>query len=300
MTVHEKLRVTPCADELALRRMFVSVQIAKAGIGATLALLFAVLVGRPDMAEALAFAGLIAPAVLAALAFTPIPLAVLEQAALAIFAGLIGYLAALTGGVSSPLIVWLVLVPAEAALAGGRPAVVRAACAAAIALFVVACVQALNLLPTSRLPFPVWEIYAVSIFAAVMQAGLIASAAQDRQRAADLAAAEGAAMYRFLADNAMDLITRHSADGRIRFASPAAAGLLGRQPETLNGPGAGGAGASRRPARDPGGLHGSELFRTCRAAPRSVSSAPTAHSCGPRSAAARQRPPRARPATSSR
>ena len=28
-------------------------------------------------------------------------------------------------------------------------------------------------------------------------------------------------MYRFLADNAMDLITRHSPDGRIRFASPA-------------------------------------------------------------------------------
>jgi PAS domain-containing protein len=33
-------------------------------------------------------------------------------------------------------------------------------------------------------------------------------------------------MYRFLADNAMDLITRHSADGRIRFASPSALALL--------------------------------------------------------------------------
>ena len=123
MAVHEKLRVTPSADELALRRMFVSIQIAKAGIGAALALLFAALIGRPDMAEALAFAGLLAPAALAALAFTRIPLAILEQAALAVFASLIGYLAALTGGVSSPLIVWLVLVPAEAALAGGRPAV---------------------------------------------------------------------------------------------------------------------------------------------------------------------------------
>jgi cell cycle sensor histidine kinase DivJ len=49
---------------------------------------------------------------------------------------------------------------------------------------------------------------------ALMQAVLIAVAAQDRQRAADAAAAEGAAMYRFLADNAMDIITRHSCDGR--------------------------------------------------------------------------------------
>jgi cell cycle sensor histidine kinase DivJ len=64
---------------------------------------------------------------------------------------------------------------------------------------------------------------------------LIAVAAQDRQRAADAAAAQGAAMYRFLADNAMDLITRHSSDGRIRFASPATLTLLGRSPEELAG-----------------------------------------------------------------
>jgi cell cycle sensor histidine kinase DivJ len=236
MAVHEKLRATLSADEAALRRLFVSIQIAKAGIGAALVLLFAALVGRPDLAEVLAFAGLLAPAALAGLAaFTAAPLSVLEQVALTIFAGLIGYLAALTGGVSSPLIVWLVLVPAEAALAGGRPAVARAAAAAAIALIAVACVQALDVLPVSHLPFPAWQIYGVSIFAAVVQAGLIASAAQDRQRAADLAAAEGATMYRFLADNAMDLITRHGSDGRIRFASPSAQSLLGCSPDTLVG-----------------------------------------------------------------
>jgi len=169
------------------------------------------------------------------LAFTPLPLSLLEQAALAVFAGLIGYLAVLTGGVASPLIVWLVLVPAEAALAGGRPAVLRAAAASAVALAAVAAIQGLGWLPVSRLPYPAWEIYGVSIFAAVLQAGLVAAAAQDRQRAADQAAAEGAAMYRFLADNAMDLITRHGADGRIRFASPASLSLLGLKPEALEG-----------------------------------------------------------------
>ena len=54
----------------------------------------------------------------------------LEQAGLALFAVLIGYLAVLTGGVVSPLVVWFALVPAEAALAGGRRAVVRAGFAA--------------------------------------------------------------------------------------------------------------------------------------------------------------------------
>ena len=223
------------ADGRVLRRLFISVQASKAVVGAVLSLAFISFVGRPDVAEAIAIAGLMAPALLALLGFTRIPLAVLETTALAIFAVLIGYLAALTGGVLSPLVVWFALVPAEAALAGGRPAVVRAAVAAAVALATVAIIGALGALPISRLPIPAWEIYTVSVLAAVVQAALVAAAAQDRQRAADLAAAEGAAMYRFLADNAMDLITRHSSDGRIRFASPAAQAILDVPPQDLLG-----------------------------------------------------------------
>ena len=235
MDVHENPSVAAGAGERALRKVFVSIQTAKAGIGAVLAAAFFVLVRHPDAYEWAALVGLTAPAILAALAFTRIPLHWLEQASLAIFAGLVGYLAVLTGGVASPLIVWLVLVPAEAALSGGRPDVLRAAGASALALLAVAGLQALAMLPASRMPLPIWEFTAVSVFAAVVQAGFVAAAAQDRQRAADRAAAEGAAMYRFLADNAMDLITRHAADGRIRFASPAAQSLLGQPPEALIG-----------------------------------------------------------------
>jgi cell cycle sensor histidine kinase DivJ len=95
--------------------------------------------------------------------------------------------------------------------------------------------EALGMLPASRLLLPIWQVYAVSVLAALVQAVLIAAAAQDRQRAADAAAAEGAAMYRFLADNAMDLITRHAGDGLIRYASPATLALLGRVPEEIVG-----------------------------------------------------------------
>jgi cell cycle sensor histidine kinase DivJ len=211
------------------------VQAGKGGIGACLAAAFVLLVSRLDVAELVAVAGLVAPAGLALLGFTRISLPVLETAALAVFAALIGYLVALTGGMSSPLIVWFALVPAEAALAGGRPAVLRAAAAAALALLSVAAVQALGMLPESRLFMPIWEIYAGSALAAVVQSAFVATAAQDRQRAADMAAAEGAQMYRFLADNAMDLITRHSADGRIRFASPSALAMLARTPDSLVG-----------------------------------------------------------------
>jgi cell cycle sensor histidine kinase DivJ len=97
----------------------------------------------------------------------------------------------------------------------------------------------MHALPVSRLlvpdALPMWAVYAVSVLAALAQAVLVAAAAQDRQRAADAAAAEGAAMYRFLADNAMDLITRHSSDGCVLFASPATHALLGRAPDEIVG-----------------------------------------------------------------
>ena len=216
------------------RRQFIAVQLSKSVLGAGLCSGFAALVGWPGPGEMVAMGGLMAPALLALLALTKIRLAWLEQAAHILFAGLIGWLAILTGGVLSPLVVWFVLVPAEAALSGGRPAVLRAAVAAVLSLLAVAGLQAMGLLPASRLT-PSFALYGVSIFIAIVQAALVAAAAQDRQRAADEAAAQGAAMYRFLADNAMDLITRHSSDGRIRFASPAAITLLDMVPESLEG-----------------------------------------------------------------
>ena len=217
------------------RRRFIAVNAAKAVVGVVLALGFAIVVRRPDAAEMVAMAGLLAPGLLALLGFTPLPLGRLEQAGLILFAALIGYLALLTGGVVSPLVVWFALVPAEAALAGGRTHVVRAGFAAGVAFLVVAGIEAAGALPPSRITLPLWEIYAVSVLAALVQAVLVAAAAQDRQRAADMAAAEGAAMYRFLAENAMDLITRHAPDGSISFASPASYALLGRLPAELEG-----------------------------------------------------------------
>ncbi|MEJ0043132.1 MAG: hypothetical protein WDM81_13385 [Rhizomicrobium sp.] len=53
-----------------LRRLFVSVQASKALVGAVLSLAFVSFVGRPDAAEGIAIAGLMAPAVLALLGFT--------------------------------------------------------------------------------------------------------------------------------------------------------------------------------------------------------------------------------------
>src|SRR5712672_2773997 len=126
------------SDPRAQRRRFALVQAGKAGVGLALGLAFCGMMGAPDAAELAAFLGLMVPGLLALLALTRVSLSALEQVGLARFAALIAYLAVLTGGVVSPLLVWFALVPAEAALTGGRSAVLRAGIVAGLALVMVA------------------------------------------------------------------------------------------------------------------------------------------------------------------
>ncbi len=217
------------------RRAFCTIQCAKALTGFFLALTYLIFVPGSDWLEHIALLALLSPAVLAGFAFSRLSLDLLESLSLMLFAGLIGWLAMLTGGMASPLIFWLALIPVEAALSGGRPAILRATLAAGAVLLMITALHALGHLPASRLPVLDWPLYAVSLLGVVLQGGFVAAAAQTRQQDADHAAAQGEAMYRFLADHALDLITRHDADGVIQYASPSAQTLLGLAPEQLHG-----------------------------------------------------------------
>jgi cell cycle sensor histidine kinase DivJ len=217
------------------RRRFATEQVARAALGGLLWFAYITVVGRPDLLELIALAGFLAPCALGLLALLGVSLEILETASFACFAALVGYVVAITGGMRSPLLVWFAVLPAEAALGGGRRAVLRAAAAAALALAAVAFLEAFGELPASRFLAPYWAVYTGSALAAVIQSALIAIGAQERRRTADFAASEGAEMYRFLAENATDLITRHAPDGGIRYASPAARRLLALDPASLEG-----------------------------------------------------------------
>jgi cell cycle sensor histidine kinase DivJ len=217
------------------RRHFIRTQSIKGGLGIVLSLGYVALIGRPDLVEILAFAGFVAPVALALAARAPIALQRLEAASLVLFAVLIALLSVLTSGLSSPFTFWLVLVPFEGALAGRGKAVAFSGAAAVLALCAIIGIQIAGLLPPSRLPGPAEIWLYVSLVVAIIQATLMAIAAQERHQAADQAAEAGEARYRFLAENAHDLITRHTVDGRIHYASPASARLLGYRPEELIG-----------------------------------------------------------------
>jgi cell cycle sensor histidine kinase DivJ len=229
-----RYRPIPADGERSGRR-FAFEQACKAAIGSLLWGAYILLFGRPGELELIAFAGFLLPCVLALLALAGVCRPVLETASSLSFAVLIGFIVAITGGMRSPLLVWFAILPAEAVLAGGRPSVVHAAIATTLALAGVALLEGARALPPERLFAPYWEAFAGCALAVILQSALIAMVAQARQRRADIAISEGAEMYRFLAENATDLITCHTTYGDIRSASPAARRLLGVDPGSLNG-----------------------------------------------------------------
>ena len=217
------------------RLHFIRTQFIKGCLGLVLCILYVILVGMPERAEAVVFVGLIAPLGLAALGRIRIRLRYLEAVALALFAGLITLLSAVTGGLQSPFLIWLMLVPFEGALAGRRLTVAYAGVLALCGLIALIVFHAVGMVPPSRLHDALHMVLAFSLFVAIVQATLIAIAAQEKHRVAGAAAAAGEARYRFLAENAMDLITSHTPEGRINFASPASLPLLGFTSSELAG-----------------------------------------------------------------
>ncbi|MFL5237589.1 MAG: hypothetical protein ACJ8EL_08290, partial [Rhizomicrobium sp.] len=149
-------------EEAGERDRFIRVQAAKAGVGAILAIAYGALFGAPDAIDDIAIAALLCPAILAFAAVARAPLTILETAAQALFAATIAYLVLITGGAASPLLLWMVLVPAEAALSGGRRPVMRAAAASGIAVVAIGVAELFNLVPPSRLLIAGWEYYVAS------------------------------------------------------------------------------------------------------------------------------------------
>jgi cell cycle sensor histidine kinase DivJ len=159
-----------------------------------------------------------------------------QQGSALCLAAFVTFAAAYTGGLGSPVLPWLLLVPVEAALARRRSALTTAALVCGAGFFLVAALTLAGRLPSSRLdPALAGFAYAASLFTALVVATLALRAFQRRHEQ-DLAKSDANAMsYRALTDNAVDLITCHAPDGTVLYASPAAEEMLGLRAHELRG-----------------------------------------------------------------
>jgi cell cycle sensor histidine kinase DivJ len=219
----------------ARHRAFIAAHLA---VGLGVLLLFPIwlaLSGAPSFGSAIAFAWLAAPLPIAAfLSRTGRYEAAHLLSALAL-AGLVVWGGALTGGLSSPALILLAIVPAEAALSGARRITLASIGLAACAFVALATVSLAGLLPAQGGGSA--SFAPILIAAALLYGGGLALRIEQVYREADLAARDGEARYRMLAENGTDLITRHNSVGAVEYASPAGRTMLGCSPSELAGHG---------------------------------------------------------------
>ncbi|MCX5512158.1 PAS domain-containing sensor histidine kinase [Kaistia algarum] len=207
-----------------------------AGLLALLApTLFLAVAGRPQPETAVAFLWLLAPLPIAAFLSRTGRLEAAHLLSSGAFAGFLAYLAVLTGGILSPVLIWLAVVPAEAALSGSRRITIAGSALAALALLAVAAIDFLGPIHVPILPDRALAITVLG--GAILYAGGLALRIQRIHARAEKKAREGAGRYRLLADNATDLITRHGVSGDVEFASPAARAIVGCASADLMGDG---------------------------------------------------------------
>ena len=150
--------------------------------------------------------------------------------------GLVTAVAFSTGGISSFAAIWLVVVPLEAALSASRRVVAIASTVALVAagLLVLLAVESLLPEPSSSAGT---ALPALGIVSAVLYATGLALGSESLARTSFWLLYAEEDRYRLLARNMADVITRHSRDGAVLFASPTAETLFGCRLGELHGHG---------------------------------------------------------------
>ncbi len=234
--VHPAATVDPVV--FARHRAFIATRLMPGLIALSALPLYLAFQGVPGPLEAITFGWLVLPI---AIAFYLSRTGRYDTAHLysaASLTGIVALVAALSGGVTSFVVVWFALVPAEAVLSGSRKVVAAAGAMVVGAVGVIGFFGLWNILPASRIEPATVEVAAfVSLASAVIYALGLALSAAMVSRAGEEVHSIGERRYRLLAEHMTDLITRHARNGAVTFASPAADRIAGVPPFALHGQG---------------------------------------------------------------
>jgi len=141
-----------------------------------------------------------------------------------VFAAIVGLIAAMTGGGSSFVLPWLVVIPFEPALHASRRTALAAAGIAAMTAAIIGLLGIFDLLPKSvALPSSFISPHLFSVLSATLYMGMIALGAGKREVSDSVADAR----HRLIAESTRELVTCHARNGAVSFASAMAGNLLG-------------------------------------------------------------------------
>ncbi|NLH81093.1 MAG: PAS domain S-box protein [Phyllobacteriaceae bacterium] len=228
-----------CDDRLEWRRhrAFIAANLF-AGLAALgLVPLWWVIAGPTGLVEAVALAGLLAPAPIALWVSHGGSLRLGQLATAAAGAFVLAWIAFFTGGLASHALFALGIVPMEAALAGRREVTRLAFGFAALAFAVVAALDVTGHLPAAIGAGAASGLKAMVPALAVLYAGGLALRMELLARTGDEIAQRRGQHFRLVAENISDIVTGHDGDGSIVFVTPAVERVLGVSPDAIRGDG---------------------------------------------------------------
>ncbi|WP_229729213.1 sensor histidine kinase [Agaricicola taiwanensis] len=234
--VHES--VSAGRPEAVRHRSFIAAHLA-AGVTALAALpLYLALRGAPTAPEAMAFAALLLP-LLVAFDLSRTGKMVRAHILSAVSVALLVFpVAVATGGIMSFAVPWLIIIPLETAFSGSRKAIGAGVVSALVVAVALVGIDLAGWLPASALsPQAAKSMLFASGALAALYAALLAVRANNISRLSMEDTRRGEARYRLLAEHMHDLITRHTRSGNVTFASPAATRITGAEPAALMGQG---------------------------------------------------------------
>jgi len=234
--VHDSAR----ADVLKVARhqSFIASRLVRGLLALCVFPIYLGIAGKPSVYGATVFLWLLTPIAIAVFLSRTGRLGAAHLISAANFAGLVTYCAWLTGGLVSPLLPWLVVVPLEAGLASDRRIVVWTAAAAGLGLTILAGLSLAGMTPVPlTLPISQGAVFLLGAASATAYAAGLAVMKQIIHSQSDKAIRAGEERYRMLAENVNDMITRHDQKGRVVFASPASQQLLGEPVQRVLGDG---------------------------------------------------------------
>jgi two-component system, cell cycle sensor histidine kinase DivJ len=221
-----------CTSSRTLSGEFVLSQLVCGAVGAFAYPGFVFFFGWPDLVESIALLWLALP-LIAAIAFR-LHQEFAQAFSILSLCGFLTFIAIETGGLASMFVPVFLIVPIEASLSGRRRLVAVAGGASITGIIAIISIQSLGLVPEPRVPAELRTILATAVLiGAVIYCVGVALAVERANAKARRIAAEGEWKYRMLAENAVDLITRHGPDGRMKFVSPSSRSLLGFDPAEL-------------------------------------------------------------------
>lgn len=151
--------------------------------------------------------------------------------------GLVATVAGCSGGITSFVAIWLVVVPIEASLSASRRVVAMASTFALVAAGLLLVLSASALLPPPVAADSAGALAALGIISAALYATGLALGAESLARTSLWLLYAEEDRYRLLARNMTDVITRHRRNGSVLFVSPAAEQLFGVRADELMGHG---------------------------------------------------------------